>query len=133
MNPKVLLTELLLLLALGTVACDDPGSQAEQAPAPVVSEATLPTLTLTHGGRAVDARRFEGCWRPDPSADLQCVGTSPRGELGNYLEVESGDIIRDQDNARQPSVPPAGHVLRAAWRNRGRRPSAGFRRSSAAS
>ena len=92
-NPKVLLTALLLLVALGTVACDDPGSQAEQAPAPVVSEATLPTLTLTHGGRAVDARRYEGCWRPDPSADLQCVGTSPRGELGNYLEVESGDVI----------------------------------------
>ena len=92
-NPKVLLTALLVLVALGTVACDDPGSQAAQAPAPVVSEATLPTLTLTHGGRAVDARRYEGCWRPDPSADLQCVGTSPRGELGNYLEVESGDVI----------------------------------------
>ena len=105
-SSRVPLMALLCLLSMAIAACDDPGNQADPASTkvvltpdptatavPVVSEATLPTLTLTHEGRAVDARRYEGCWRPDPSADFQCVGTSPHGELGNYLEVESGEVI----------------------------------------
>ena len=43
-----------------------PGPTATAAP--VVSEATLPSLTVIHGGRTIEARRFEGCWRPDPSS-----------------------------------------------------------------
>ena len=104
-SPRILLA-FLCLLSLAIAACGKPGPQADPAPnigaptpdptvaaVPVVSEATLPTLTLTHEGRTIDARRFEGCWRPDASSDLQCVETSPRGELENYLEVESGDVI----------------------------------------
>ena len=115
-SPGVLLTAFLCVMSLAMAACGNTGTQADPASTtdvptrtpeptvvptpdptatavPVVSEATLPTLTLTHEGRTIDARRFEGCWRPDASSDLQCVGTSPRGELGNYLEVESGDVI----------------------------------------
>ena len=60
---------------------------------PVVSEATLPSLTVIHEGRTIQARRFEGCWTPDSSSDIQCVETSPRGEQQSYAEVESGDSI----------------------------------------
>ena len=58
-----------------------------------MSEATLPILTLTHEGRTIEARRYEGCWTPDASSDLQCIETSPRGELENYTEFENGDSI----------------------------------------
>ena len=61
--------------------------------APVVSEATLPVLSLTHDGRTLEARRYEGCWTPAAASELQCVESSPRGELENYHEVESGDRI----------------------------------------
>ena len=42
---------------------------------PVVSEAMLPSLTLIHEGRTIRARRFEGCWTPDSSSEIQCVET----------------------------------------------------------
>ena len=60
---------------------------------PVISEATLPTLSLTHEGRTLEAHRYEGCWTPAAMSELQCVETSPRGELEEYHEVESGDRI----------------------------------------
>ena len=102
------------LVSLTLVACGDPGNQIDQEPkaegqihtalqtpipappaaaVPVVSEATLPSLTLIHEGSTIQARRFEGCWTPDSSSGLQCVESSPRGEQQSYAEVENGDSI----------------------------------------
>ena len=104
------------LVCLAVIACGDPGNQIDQEPqpeaqirtssptptstpgptptaVPVVSEATLPSLTLIHEGRTIQARRYEGCWTPDSSSGLQCVETSPRGEQQSYVEVEIGDSI----------------------------------------
>ena len=104
------------LVCLAVIACGDPGNQIDQEPqpeaqirtsspipistpeptataVPVVSEATLPSLTLIHEGRTIEARRYEGCWTPDSSSGLQCVEISPRGELQSYVEVEIGDSI----------------------------------------
>ena len=110
-----MLTVVATLVLLALIACgDDPGNQVDQEPkpegqihtslptstpgppataVPVTSEATLPTLTLTHQGRTIEARRFEGCWTPDSSSDLQCIETSPRGEQAHYTEVDGGDRI----------------------------------------
>ena len=109
-----MLTVVATLVSLALIACGDPGNQIDQDPkaegqihtalptpipgspataVPVVSEATLPSLTVIHDGRTIQARRFEGCWTPDSSSGLQCVGTSPRGEQPSYAEVESGDSI----------------------------------------
>ena len=109
-----MLTVVATLVSLALIACGDPGNQIDQDPkaegqihtalptpipgspataVPVVSEATLPSLTVIHDGRTIQARRFEGCWTPDSSSGLQCVGTSPRGEQQSYAEVESGDSI----------------------------------------
>ena len=60
---------------------------------PVTSQATLPILALTHEGRTIEVRRYEGCWTPNSSSDLQCVENSPRGVQGKYTDVESGDSI----------------------------------------
>ena len=104
------------LVCLAVIACGDTGNQIEQEPqpeaqirtssptptstpgptptaVPVVSEATLPSLTVIHEGRTIQARRYEGCWTPDSSSGLQCVETSPRGEQQSYVEVEIGDSI----------------------------------------
>ena len=109
-----MLTVVATLVSLALIACGDPGNQIDQDPkaegqihtalptpipglpataVPVVSEATLPSLTVIHDGRTIQARRFEGCWTPDSSSGLQCVETSPRGEQQSYAEVESGDSI----------------------------------------
>ena len=113
---RILPAVLPLLVSLALVACGDPENQigqepmaegrihtASSTPIPspeppatavrVVSEATLPSLTVFHEGRAIEARRYEGCWTPDSSSDFQCVGTSPLGEQQSYTEVESGDRI----------------------------------------
>ena len=110
------LTVVATLGCLALIACGDPGNQVDQEPnaegqlhtaspipipgppvpataAPVVSEATLPSLTVVHEGRVVEARRYEGCWTPDSSSDFQCVETSPLGQQQTYTEVESGDSI----------------------------------------
>ena len=108
------LTVVATLVSLALIACGDPGNQIDQDPkaegqihtalptpipgspataVPVVSEATLPSLTVIHDGRTIQARRFQGCWTPDSSSGLQCVETSPRGEQQSYAEVESGDSI----------------------------------------
>ena len=113
-NAKSLLTLVSILVVLALVSCSDlaerPDSEPEAdvqihadaltpTPAPtataaqVVSEATLPILSLTHEGRALETRRYEGCWTPPAASELQCVETSPRGELAIYHEVESGDRI----------------------------------------
>ena len=111
-----MLTVVATLVALALIACGDPGNQIDQEPkaevqrhtavptpistpeppataVPVVSEATLPFLTVIHEGRTIQARRFEGCWTPDSSSGLQCVESSPLGEQQVYTEVESGDSI----------------------------------------
>ena len=109
-----MLTVVATLVSLALIACGDPGNQIDQGPkaegqihtalptpipglpataVPVVSEVTLPSLTVIHDGRTIQARRFEGCWTPDSSSGLQCVETSPRGEHQSYAEVESGDSI----------------------------------------
>ena len=109
-----MLTVVATLVSLALIACGDPGNQIDQGPkaegqihtalptpipgspataVPVVSEVTLPSLTVIHDGRTIQARRFEGCWTPDSSSGLQCVETSPRGEQQSYAEVESGDSI----------------------------------------
>ena len=110
-----MLTVVTTLVFLALIACgDDPGNQVDQEPkpegqihtslptstpgppataVPVTSQGTLPTLTLTHQGRTIEARRFEACWTPDSSSDLQCVETSPLGEQAHYAEVDSGDSI----------------------------------------
>ena len=105
---------ILVSLVLVLAACGDPGNQIGQEPMAegrihtasqtpisgppatavlVVSEATLPSLTVFHEGRAIEARRYEGCWTPDSSSDFQCVETSPLGEQRSYTEIESGDGI----------------------------------------
>ena len=111
------LTVVATLVCLALIACGDPGTQVDQeqnaegqlrtaspappaAVVPVTSQATLPSLTLTHEGRTIEARLFEGCWTPDSSPDLQCVETSPRGEQAHYAEVDDGDRMnRDRDYA----------------------------------
>ena len=111
---RTLTVMLPILVSLVLAACADPGSQQKPmadgqtetavpttvstpgptaTAAPVTSQATLPTLTLTHEGRTIEARLFEGCWTPDSSPDLQCVETSPRGEQAHYAEVDGGDTI----------------------------------------
>ena len=111
-----MLTVVATLVTLALIACVDPGNQIDQDPkaegqihtalpipiptpgppataVPVVSEAMLPSLTLIHEGRTIRARRFEGCWTPDSSSEIQCIETSPLGEQQSYAEVESGDSI----------------------------------------
>ena len=113
-NAKSLLMLVSILVVLALVSCSDLAGRPDREPeadvqihadvptptpaptataAPVVSEATLPILSLTHEGRILEARRYEGCWTPPAASELQCVETSPRGELENYHEVESGDRI----------------------------------------
>ena len=119
-NSKILLTLVAFLVSLSLIACSDLGGRPDREPeadvqihadvptstpvptptpepiataAPVVSEATLPSLSLTHAGRTLEARRYEGCWTPPAASEFQCVESSPRGELENYHEVESGDRI----------------------------------------
>ena len=113
-NSKILLTLVAFLVPLSLIACGDLGERRDKEPksdvqihtdlptptpepiatiAPVVSEATLPSLSLTHDGRTLEARRYEGCWTPTAASELQCVETSPRGELENYHEIENGDSI----------------------------------------
>ena len=113
-NSKTLLTLVAFLVSLSLIGCGELGERRDKEPksdaqihtdlptptpepiataAPMVSEATLPILSLTHDGRTLEARRYEGCWTPAASSELQCVETSPRGELENYHEVESGDRI----------------------------------------
>ena len=106
------LTMVATLVSLALIACSDAGNQIDQEPrpegqihtsvptpeppvtaAPVVSEATLPSLRVVHEGGTILARRYEGCWTPGPSPGFQCVGTSPHGEQQSYTEVESGDRI----------------------------------------
>ena len=58
-----------------------------------MSEASLPILSLTHDGRTLEARRYEGCWTPPAASEFQCVESSPSGELESYHEIESGDRI----------------------------------------
>ena len=99
----------MALVFLATVACGDSVSQVAPAPTsaaptatavPVVSEATLPSLTVIHKGRTIVARRYEGCWTPASSAGLQCVESSPLGEQGSYTEVENGDSIEITPDSR---------------------------------
>ena len=113
-NSKILLTLVAFLVSLSLIACSDLGERPDKEPksdaqmhtnlptptpdpiattAPVVSEATLPVLSLTHDGRTLEARRYQGCWTPASASELQCVETSPGGELESYHEVESGDRI----------------------------------------
>ena len=113
-KPELLMV-VATLVSLALIACGDPGNQIDQEPeaegqihtssptpisgppataVPVVSEATLPSLTVIHEGRTIQARRYEGCWTPGPSPGFQCVGTSPHGEQQSYTEVESGDSIK---------------------------------------
>ena len=104
------LTVVATLACLALIACGDPGTQVDREPnaqgqlrtaspeppaavVPVVSEATLPSLTVVHEGRTIEARLFEGCWTPNSSSNFQCVGTSPFGEQQSYTEVEIGDSI----------------------------------------
>ena len=108
-----LLTMVATLVSLVLIACGDAGNQIDQEPrdegqihtsvstpeppataVPVVSEATLPSLTVIHEGRTIQARRYQGCWTPGPSPGFQCVGTSPHGEQQSYTEVESGASIK---------------------------------------
>ena len=63
---------------------------------PVVSWATLPTLTAIHEGRTIWAHRYRGCWTPDSSSEMECAETSPVGLVQNYMEVENGDSIEVQ-------------------------------------
>ena len=111
-----ILTVVATLLSLALVACGHPGNEIDREPGaegqvqassptpmstpgppatavPVASEATLPSLTVIHEGRTIEARRFEGCWTPDSSSGLQCVESSPLGEQQSYTEVENGDSI----------------------------------------
>ena len=111
-----MLTVVATLVSLALIACGDPGNQIDHEPkaegqiltavprtvstpdrpataVPVVSEATLPSLTVIHEGRTIQARRYEGCWTPGSSSGFQCVETSPLGEQQSYTEVESGDSI----------------------------------------
>ena len=111
---RILSTVFLILVFLVLAACGDPENQIDQEPkaedqvhtalptptpgppataVPVVSETTLPSLTVSHEGRTIQARRFEGCWTPDSSSEIQCVETSPLGEQQSYAEVERGDSI----------------------------------------
>lgn len=113
-NSKILLTLVTFLVSLSLIACGDLGERPDQEPkpeaqmradlptptpepiataAPVVSEATLPILSLTHAGRTLKARRYEGCWTPPAASEFQCVESSLSGELEDYHEVESGDRI----------------------------------------
>ena len=113
-NSKILLTLVAFLVSLSLIGCDELGERRDKEPksdaqmhtdlptptpepiataAPVVSEATLPILSLAHEGRTLEARRYEGCWTPTAASELQCVETSPRGELENYHEIENGDSI----------------------------------------
>ena len=118
-----MLTVVAILVSLALIACGDAGNQIKQesepegqihtslltstpgptaTAAPVTSQATLPTLTLTRQGRTIEARRFEACWTPDSSSDLQCVETSPRGEQAHYAEVDSGDSIEIEITPESP-------------------------------
>ena len=113
-NVKILLTLASILASLSLIACGDLGGRPDREPeadvqmhtdlptptpeptataAAVVSEATLPVLSLTHNGRTLEARRYEACWTPAAASELECVESSPRGELENYHEVEGGDRI----------------------------------------
>ena len=96
-NAKILLMLVPILVSLASISCGGIGDGTDKEPtataAPVVSEATLPTLSLTHEGRTLEARRYEGCWTPAAASEFQCVESSPRGELEQYHEVESGDGI----------------------------------------
>ena len=113
-NSKILLTLVAFLVSLSLIGCGELGERRDKEPksdaqihtdlptptpepiataAPVVSEATLPILSVSHDGRTLEARRYEGCWTPTAASELQCVETSPRGELENYHEVENGDSI----------------------------------------
>ena len=107
------MTMVATLVSLVLIACGDAGNRIDQEPraegrihtsvstpephataVPVVSEATLPSLTVVHEGGTIQARRYEGCWTPGPSPGFQCVGTSPLGEQQSYTEVESVDSIK---------------------------------------
>ena len=105
-----MLTVVATLLCLAMIACGDTGNQFDQEPnpeaqirtstlglpataAPVVSEATLPSLRVIHEGRTIESRRYEGCWTPASSTGFQCVESSPLGEQPSYTEVENGDSI----------------------------------------
>ncbi len=96
-NSKMLMMLSPILFLLASISCGYFVNGTDKKPAatvaPVISEATLPTLSLTHEGRTLEARRYEGCWTPAAMSELQCVETSPRGELEEYHEVESGDRI----------------------------------------
>ena len=98
------LTVFAALASLALIACDGLGDRIEREPTPasmpvptaavpVVSEATLPTLAVIHEGGTVPARRYQGCWTPDSSSELECVETSPLGERSSYAEVDNGDRI----------------------------------------
>ena len=60
---------------------------------PVVSWATLPTLTAIHEGRPIWSHRYRGCWTPNSSSEMECAETSPVGLVQDYVEVENGDSI----------------------------------------
>ena len=84
-NSKILLTLVVSLVPLSLIGCGELGERRNKEPksdaqihtdvptptpepiataAPVVSEASLPILSLTHDGRTLEARRYEGCWTP---------------------------------------------------------------------
>ena len=96
-NASILLMSALILISLVSINCGYLGNEIDKEPtataAPVVSEATLPILSLSHEGRTLEARRYEGCWTPAAESELQCVESTPRGELEIYNEVDSGDSI----------------------------------------
>ena len=70
-----------------------PTATPTAAAVPVVSWATLPTLTVIHKGRPIWSHRFRGCWTPDNSSELECAETSPAGLAQNYMKAENGDRI----------------------------------------
>ena len=116
------------LAFIALIACADPGNRIDPDPksegqgqtlvpppvppaaVPVVSEATLPTLAAIHEGEIIPARRFQGCWTPDSSSDLQVRGRLPPS-------ASSGATPRSGAATRSMSKCSAGGPSRrGCWR-----------------
>lgn len=77
-----------------TIAVSTPTPEPTPTKVAVVSEATLPVLTLEYKGVSFEGYRFEGCWTENEQSDIQCVRTSPHNDVVDaYMEIARGDAI----------------------------------------
>ena len=83
---------------------------------PVVSWATLPTLTVIHEGRTIWSNRYRDCWTPGNSSELECAETSPIGLVQDHVEVENGDSLEVRISPdRRPTRLQASFFAHPGW------------------